>query len=164
MPGLHICCLGEINYNEPLGTWNGGWQPSSIKGNGNCLRPIYENIACTNATYKQALSHYKVCSPKVGCHRKHFLAYKYMFQSEIYIFERKPFKKIYDHHFKILIFISRVARQTLMFLICFCYCVHVSFFNYQTSTYVGVLKVSTLGTLTLCYVRWTRWWQDLSIM
>ena len=42
----------------------------------------------------------KVCSPKVVSDLKWFLAYKYIFKYEMYIFVRKPFKKIYGHHFR----------------------------------------------------------------
>ena len=42
----------------------------------------------------------KVCRPRVVCGLKWFLACKYIFKFEMYVHERKAFKKIYEHHFK----------------------------------------------------------------
>lgn len=43
----------------------------------------------------------KIRSPKMVCDLKWFLAFKYIFEYEMYISSRKPFKKIYEQHFKI---------------------------------------------------------------
>ena len=52
------------------------------------------------SSIQNILSSNKVCSPKVVYDLKWFLAYKYMFKSEMYIFGGESFKKIYEHHFK----------------------------------------------------------------
>ena len=72
----------------------------------------------------------------------------------MYIHERKPFKKICNHHFKIYMiftFTPKIARPTLMFLIW----IHLGSLMgscnglANPSTYAGMLEVSTLRTLTL---------------
>ena len=42
----------------------------------------------------------KIHSPKMVCDLKWFLAFKYIFEYGMYISTRKPFKKIYEQHFK----------------------------------------------------------------
>ena len=85
---------------------------------------IIFGISSTYVGYENVGTCVRVCSPKVVSTLRWFLAYKYIFKSEMYISERKLFKKIYGHHFKNssdIQFHSQIAILTLMFLIWICY-------------------------------------------
>jgi hypothetical protein len=97
-----------------------------------------------------------ICSPKVVCDFQSFLAYKYIFKSEIYTYMketqlRKSMSTTSNMKLiRISTMLSNIARPAFMFLIGMCWCVHVNFsLDCRTPTRVGMLEVCTLGTLKL---------------
>lgn len=98
----------------------------------------------------------EICNPKVVCERKWLLAYNYIHNYKIYIYEREPFKKsrldiTWKIH-KIFIFIPKILGPSphvshLDSVMCSCKLSWI-FKHLSYIQYVGILEMSTLGTLT----------------